>query len=323
MRNSTRLAVAAAACGLAATVALAWLSGSVSGTRREASAQPVHRAEPFGRDTLRPRGLRSEAGTATSGPVGVRPAHRSGPTPSDAPGHAQSSTVRSLEHQAREAAVGTVAAKQGVGAAASTGNLVLLGLETNASTSAGTSSETTELRLLGIDRGAPRSLVLWEIDSRTGRAAELAWVESEADGAIRADSLLLPASAFSLVVAPVGSAPFGEHASAPLEVAALPPEPVQAWVQRSTGASVESSQELFVVAIGGAFTLVLGDAEGRELAQLPVPAATFTQRAVRMLRFEVGTDARKVLRALPDGRRSSWREIGVRAESQPSFTAGG
>jgi len=174
--------------------------------------------------------------------------------------------------------------------------------------------------LLGLDREAPRALVVWEVVAERGVAARVARAASGPDGRISTGPLLLGAGPLTLVVAPVGADAFGPLASAPLAVAPLAVEPPNAWLELPPRGAADGSPALVVAASGGGFTLLAGDAYGREIARFDVPAPPVARRGARLLRLEEPAGVRWVARMLPDGRRSGWLALEPREPTHAAAT---
>jgi hypothetical protein len=166
------------------------------------------------------------------------------------------------------------------------------------------------LGVAGRDAGAPRALDLWRVDA-SGRPARVAQGHSEADGSIVFPSLVLPARAIELVAAPRGAGPRDASASPAIFVRRDPAAPrvaatplgdgvvLQVRAAESGGAVVVETPD---EAAGGVTTLARVDVEaGADAAPAPIEIALAAARGVAL----------RVVQIDPDGRRSPPRPVYV------------
>jgi hypothetical protein len=175
----------------------------------------------------------------------------------------------------------------------------------------------------GLDLAAPRELVLWQVNEERRRAAPLAWTSSRADGVFELPRLLLPTRAVRLAVTEADGDPFVAGSAALLDVEALAPQPPHAWIDLAPadadGDAEGGRAQLRVAPDSVAYALVLGDATGRELGRLAIPAAIDPRRAPRPLRFEIEERPLQIARERADGRRSAWSAVPLRRLAVPDL----
>lgn len=165
----------------------------------------------------------------------------------------------------------------------------------------------------GLDRKAPRDLVLWQVDELRRRAAPVVRVRSAADGVFEVERLLLSSRGVRLVATEAGGDPFGPGASHPIDFAPRSLEPSPAWLEGPEG----NALELVIAPDGRPQVLVLGDDEGRELARVELPARSSLMAAGATTRrpLDLAELPSQIARETPDGRRSSWHPLPRKAET--------
>ena len=162
------------------------------------------------------------------------------------------------------------------------------------------------VRFRGFDPEAPRGLVLWRL--RDGRAAVIARVASHPDGSFEFPPLLVPAAGLAVVATPVHAAPDHPEAS---RVQTLPPRPPEA--PRGFVSTAGAEIRLRVVPAEAAGFVLVAAADGRVLGRfalsaLPGGAQRNLDLAVSLPRLEdAGT--LQVAHERPGGLRSPWRAV--------------
>jgi hypothetical protein len=108
-----------------------------------------------------------------------------------------------------------------------------------------------------------------------------------------------------------------------LDVEELAPQPPHAWIDLAPAdgdADADAGRaQLRVAPDSVAYALLLGDATGRELGRLAIPAAVDPRRAPRPLYFEIEELPLQIARERADGRRSEWSAVPLRRLAVPDL----
>lgn len=174
------------------------------------------------------------------------------------------------------------------------------------------------VRVRGFDPAAPRPLWLWRVGPE--RAAVAARGRSRPDGELVFPPLVIPSQGLRLVAAPAGSGPEAPAASLPREIPPPAPPPPRALLLGAEDGAIRVRVE---PALGGG-TLLVAAPDGALLGRYPVPAHADAARRGFELDLVLGEGDDHVLlaHAGPDGRRSAWQRLGLRAPAEITLEEG-